>query len=582
MLVRMSTESNLPASSFGSRSAEYWRLAQRIAHAGTRGEGRLAFLREVSGKILAFTHAQAVEWWMTDLAHDYRWRMTSSPTQGESFEILDHSGEPGATAVHRDRLSDRVDRLLTGLMGEDRPMSAVHRSYCAQDKATLDRLMTELQNDLLFQRSPPIPEKSPCLLLELKEDSGFVGLMVLIARVDRRFDSQEIMLSEQLAETLCRAVMNRRAQFRLRERIKELTCLHGIAQAIQSHGQSIDVTLQAIVELLPSAMQFPVIADARLSIDGRTYETRTESARLHRHATPVTVGGRPRGELEVSYREDHPEFAAGEFLREECQLLVSVAHEVAMLIARAEADASKASLAEQLRHADRLATIGQLAAGVAHELNEPLGNIMGFAQLLQKHAGLPEPAHRDAEQIVQAALHGREVVKKLLLFARQSDAQRVRLDLCEMIRQSLYFLEARCRKGGIEVRLELAQEPLFITAVRAEITQVLVNLAVNAIQAMPDGGVMTIRTRAVDQSVILMVEDTGKGMDEETRCRLFTPFFTTKDIGEGTGLGLSVVLGIVNAHRGEVRVDSTPGVGSRFEIRLPVADDDGRLQSRAQ
>jgi signal transduction histidine kinase len=575
----MTTDPAQQTAALGDRSAEYWRLAQRIAHAGTRGEGRLAFLGDVSGKLLAFFHVLSIEWWMTDLEHDYRWRMNAEPGAQAVFEILKQPGDSGSAAGHEARLSARVDRLLTCLIGEDRPMAAVHRSFCVQDDGARDRLSAELRRDPVFRDALRFPDQGSILLLELKEDSGFVGLMALSARDNRRFEKGESALYEQLAETICRAVMNRRAQFRLRERIKELTCLHGVAQAVQSHSDSLDSALQAIVELLPAAMQFPLIADARLSIDDRLYTSRAEGVQLHRHAAPIVVGGRRRGELEVSYHDAHPEFAAGVFLREERQLLISVAHEIAMLINRTESDAAKVSLAEQLRHADRLATIGQLAAGVAHELNEPLGNIMGFAQLLQKHEGLPGAAHRDAEQIVQAALHGREVVKKLLLFARQSDAQRVPLDLCALIRESLYFFEARCRKSGIDVRLQLAEQPLFIVAVRTEITQVLVNLAVNAIQAMPSGGVIGVHARAVEHSVLLTVEDTGVGMNEETRGRLFTPFFTTKDVGEGTGLGLSVVLGIVNAHGGEVHVDSEPGRGSRFEIRLPAADVDTHQQS---
>ena len=275
--------------------------------------------------------------------------------------------------------------------------------------------------------------------------------------------------------------------------------------------------------------------------------------------------------MEVVYLEERPELAAGAFLKEEEKLIDAVAREVALIVERKEAEEEKSTLQHQLIHADRLATIGQLAAGVAHELNEPLSSILGFAQLAKKCPDLPSPAVQDLEKIVTASLYAREVIKKLMVFARQMPPRKADVDLNEVVEDALYFMEAQCAKKDITVLRELAPDMPEITADPAQLKQILVNLVVNAVQAMPHGGALTVSTRSSGSSVQLGVGDTGTGMSEETLDKVFLPFFTTKDVHEGTGLGLAVVHGIVTSHGGSIDVESHPGQGTRFEIRLPLS-----------
>ena len=240
-----------------------------------------------------------------------------------------------------------------------------------------------------------------------------------------------------------------------------------------------------------------------------------------------------------------------------------------MIIEGHEAAEYKARVQEQLRHADRLVTIGQLAAGVAHELNEPLGGILGFAQLIQKSCELPEQSKRDLEKIVLASLHAREIVKKLLIFARQMPAKVGEVNLNKLVKEGLYFIESRFAKEGIEYEVKLSDDMPNIIADMSQLHQVLVNLTVNAIQAMPNGGKLTIQTYFDFDNVTLVVEDTGVGMSEEIIKQIFIPFFTTKDDAHGTGLGLPVVHGIVISHGGTIDVESKSGVGSKFIVKLP-------------
>jgi len=364
--------------------------------------------------------------------------------------------------------------------------------------------------------------------------------------------------------------LSRSAKAALRERVKELTCLYGIAQTAGRPGITLEEILQSIVELLPPAWQYPEVTFARIVLDGNSYSTPGFRACRQKQTADIVVSGARRGLVEVVYAKEKPELDEGPFLKEERNLINAVARQVALIIERRQSEKDKAKLEGQLRHADRLATIGLLAAGVAHELNEPLGNILGFAQLARKCQGLPKSAKQDIEKIESASLHAREVIKKLLVFARQMPPQKTRVNLDQVVEETLDFFESRCAEAGIEVECSLSGDLPEITADQAQLNQVLVNLVVNALQAMPEGGKLTVRTRACENDVSLIVEDTGTGMSEDVQEQILVPFFTTKDVGEGTGLGLPVVHGIVTSHGGSIQVESKLGRGTRFEIRLPV------------
>jgi len=162
-----------------------------------------------------------------------------------------------------------------------------------------------------------------------------------------------------------------------------------------------------------------------------------------------------------------------------------------------------------------------------------------------------------------------------MLFARQMPPQKTQVNLNHTVKESLYFLESRCAKEGIKVIRFLSPDLPEVTADPAQMTQVFVNIAVNAIQAMPSGGKLTIRTSSSQKFVSLIVEDTGVGMEEKIIKQIFLPFFSTKDVGQGTGLGLPVVHGIVISHGGSINVESQVGQGTRFEVQLPIAEPHG-------
>ena len=251
-------------------------------------------------------------------------------------------------------------------------------------------------------------------------------------------------------------------------------------------------------------------------------------------------------------------------------------------------------LEEQLRQAEKLEAIGQLAGGVAHDFNNLLTGIMGYAELL-RHSGRPDgETARSLDAIIDTSHRAAALTRQLLAFSRRGDMQTVPVAVHEIIDEVTALLE-RTIDRRIEIRRQLEAERDVVMGDPAQLQNAVLNLAVNARDAMPDGGTLTFRTRItpLDESfsstrgtrvdpgdyLEITVEDTGVGIPTDTIPRIFDPFFTTKEVGRGTGLGLSAVYGTVERHRGTIHVDSTPGQGSRFTLYLPLASADERLNA---
>ena len=226
---------------------------------------------------------------------------------------------------------------------------------------------------------------------------------------------------------------------------------------------------------------------------------------------------------------------------------------------------------DQLVQSEKLASLGQLAAGVAHELNNPLGTILLFSDIVKKELGPDSKYADDIEIILSETKRCKGIVSALLEFARQNQVVAQPTDLNQLIMGLVEVQIGRCEALSVHIQVKLHPNLPKIQADPGQITQVLVNLIENALDAMPDGGNLTIRTiNGPEGMVTVEFEDTGLGISPENLNKLFTPFFTTKPVGKGTGLGLAIVYGIVKMHRGQVVVRSDEGVGSTFTIQLPV------------
>jgi two-component system NtrC family sensor kinase len=399
-----------------------------------------------------------------------------------------------------------------------------------------------------------------------------IGLLEMKSRKERFLPDIRIGSIETFIHTLGMTILNQHTQAALQERVKELTCLYSMSQIADKPYVSLENLIPSIMELLPPAWQYPEITRTRIILDGAEYSLAGYKDDADKLSSDIEIDGRKRGKIEVIYTRDRPLLDEGPFLKEERKLLDVIAKELAHILKRRETEEDKAKILNQLHHADRLTTVGELAAGVAHEINEPLGSILGFAQLAGKYPEVPDQVKKDLAKIVSASLHAREIVKKMMVYSRQVVPEKKEISLNQVIEDSLYFIKSRCIKEGIELRLYLDPALPAIVADPVQINQVVVNIVVNAMQAMPGGGTLSIRSESTDHGIRLTIKDTGQGMDEEIRKQIFNPFFTTKGAGVGLGLGLSVVEGIIKSHGGEITVSSAPGKGSEFIINLPAGN----------
>jgi signal transduction histidine kinase len=525
----------------GVRLRDYHALSQKILRLANREISHIDFLRELAHTLLEFAECDAVELRVLREHQRFRCEASRGAAQPVSVEVTSYAAPNG------DGIPDGAKRA-----------NDIEKDWAAADDGRYASLVA-----------------IPLVVAEAE-----IGSLRLKSTAAGFFPASVVGQYKNIAQTLGLVLVNQYVHASLRERVKELTCLYCMAQLAEEPNIQLGRLMQGVAELLPPAWQYPEIAVARILLDDGCYTTAGFRQCTDSQHVSLVTKDQVRGSIEVGYTQQMPELDEGPFLKEERSLIDTVARQLSLLIERREAAEEKGRLQVQLRHADRLATIGQLSAGVAHELNEPLGNILAFAQLARKTPSLPRQTASDLDKIVNTSLYAREIIKKLMLFARQMPPQKSRVNLNTVVTDGLFFLESRCAKDGVTIERHLASELPDIVADAAQLNQVLVNLAVNAIQAMPGGGILKISTEALREHVALHVEDNGVGMAAKVLKRIFVPFFTTKDVNEGTGLGLPVVHGIVTSHGGTIDVESTSGRGTRFKICLPLPtarDDKGSL-----
>ncbi len=235
-------------------------------------------------------------------------------------------------------------------------------------------------------------------------------------------------------------------------------------------------------------------------------------------------------------------------------------------------------LEEQLQISEKMASIGLLAAGVAHEVNTPLTGISSFTQMLLDGADPGDPKTVLLEKIEKQTFRAAKIVNGLLTLSRpgSGDAERTSVDLNAVVTDVFSLLEHQFEVGSIKIRRELSAGPVVVPGIEHQLQQVFLNLFLNARDAMPRGGWLSVSTRIDGDAAIAEVADTGSGIPSEQLARIYDPFFTTKAIGRGTGLGLSIIYGIVHEHQGSIRCDSAVGQGTRFTLSLPLEQVEAR------
>ena len=238
---------------------------------------------------------------------------------------------------------------------------------------------------------------------------------------------------------------------------------------------------------------------------------------------------------------------------------------------------ARVQLEEQLQISEKMASIGLLAAGVAHEVNTPLTGISSFTQMLLQGAEPDDPRTKVLEKIERQTFRAAKIVNGLLNLARPAQTDSGAVDVNAVINDVLALLEHQFRTGRIQVRKELSTTPLLVQGIEYKLQQVFLNLFLNARDAMPRGGWLTVATKDHDAGAAIDIADTGSGIPPDHLSRIYDPFFTTKDIGKGTGLGLSITYGIVQEHGGTIACESSLGQGTRFSLALPLAVRSGAV-----
>lgn len=226
---------------------------------------------------------------------------------------------------------------------------------------------------------------------------------------------------------------------------------------------------------------------------------------------------------------------------------------------------------EAMAHAEKLASIGRLASGVAHEINNPLAGMQTCVEALQAGSQDPATARQYLALVQQGLRRVQTIVRQLLDFARQRDLVLAAVDVGKVLEETVALARYQIERKRVKLALTLPEPPPSIHADGSQLQQVFLNLVLNALDAVPEGGELRISTRHDTEGIEVAVADNGCGIPEEDLGRIFDPFFSTKGVGRGTGLGLSVSYGIVQAHRGRIAVESRAGVGSTFRVWLPAA-----------
>lgn len=411
-----------------------------------------------------------------------------------------------------------------------------------------------------------------------------IGLVIAIGRLAARSSAETLdHLASELRGRLVAQEERDRALADTRERVKELALLYFVSRLLQPDQPFDRDLLERIVTRIPQAWRYGEICEAR--IVWKEIEVSTPGWKETPWRIMERFGG--EGTIEVVYREEPPASDEGPFLSEERELLSGLGDLFGTHIAQQRAELERRDLESQLRRSQKMQALGTLAGGIAHDFNNLLTAIRANVELAAADLDDAHPAMESVSEVARAGARATDLVRRILLFSRQEEGEFRAMMIPPVVEDATRLLQAGA-PPGIEIRLEAGTDIPAIVGDSSQLHQVLMNLGTNAIHAMAEGGgVLSFEVDRVLRSpvsqggglgdlprphVYLVVRDTGSGMSQEVMDRIFEPFFTTKGPEIGTGLGLSVVHGIVAAHGGTIGVESSLGGGTSFHLLFPATE----------
>lgn len=353
----------------------------------------------------------------------------------------------------------------------------------------------------------------------------------------------------------------------LKEKIKELACLYEISKII-SKSNSIHIqTLYEIIFSTKKAWRYNL--DAVVEIHILDYHLLTSEKKYPSifQCSMLQTKDMDSGYIKVHYPS--AKYTQDDFNEDEQKLLDTIAIEIGNYIEKFQTLEKKAVLRRTIERMERLSLLGEMTAGIAHELNTPLGNILGFAELIKEQNSDPEIS-ADIDIVINSVIYSREIVKKLMFFSCEMPQKLELQELKPIIVFALSFLKSNFQKKAIKHELIFEDETIIAKVDSVQITQVLFNLLINAIYASPEKSTIKIIVNHDETNLYLKIEDQGTGIPDAIKEKIFEPFFSTKPVNYGCGLGLSVVHGIIKNHNGEITLQNNFPNGSIFTIRIPA------------
>ncbi|WP_281232916.1 sensor histidine kinase [Flavobacterium gelatinilyticum] len=354
---------------------------------------------------------------------------------------------------------------------------------------------------------------------------------------------------------------------KLKEKIKELTCIFEISKII---SQSISIekkVLKKIISNIKKAWKYADDAVVEIQISDYNLSTSEIPEKSIFQISTIKIPESNSGFIKVHYPQS--KYAHNPFLPDEQKLLDTMASEIENYLEKFDILKKKAALKKTIEHIDRLSILGKVTASIAHEVNNPLANILGYAELIKDRNTDPE-IDSDITAIIDSVLFTREILKKILFFSRESPSSIQLQEVKPIVSFAFSFLKQNFQKAEIKNELIFKSDTIKARVDSVQIIQLFCNLIINALHASSKKSIIKTIIDQDSENLLITIEDHGHGIPAQIKQKIFEPFFTTKEINTGNGLGLSTVQEIIKNHHGQIDITDNFPSGTIFSIKLPL------------
>lgn len=355
---------------------------------------------------------------------------------------------------------------------------------------------------------------------------------------------------------------------KLKERIKELNCLYEVSSIIVNCDyNNMEHCLHQITICLKNSMLYNNQAYVEIKTKDIIVTSDDFPKKMVSIESPIYVFNKKEGVLKAGY--DNNLFVESDFLLEEKPLLTKVGMEIGSLLERKKNKDNESILERKVQRVDRISILGEISAGIAHELNTPLANILGFAELLKSRFKTDTQIVSDIDKIINSAIFSREVVKKLMFFACEMPQQMSVVNINEVVTDAINLLNPTFKKQNVNCKLNFSTPKIMFRVDSIQLTQVVFNLILNAVYFSQIGDTVHVEVSSNKRGMSISISDEGSGIKRSISEKIFNPFYTTKPVGDGAGLGLSVVHGIMKSHGGSITHRPNKPKGTIFNVNFP-------------